>query len=520
MLRRLAVLLSVIGLLSGCVAIPLTMSAPSTTVPTLAVSATSTDTPSPTLTPSVTPIPSETPNPTATPFPPLSGTGPFLMIRRHDDTLMLYNNDGRGRRALGLPDGCRIHSYVLSRAVSPDGKWLTCYSGLFPGSDSSGSLPISLYMVSIADGTSRKVADVAMEDYQDKLQQVADELKKQFPTYYATGEDGKDWAFRSVLMDFEWNIFANAWSPDSRQLAFAAQIEGNSSDVYVYELETRALRRVEDSLRNVASIDWSPKGQYILFDNSLPGQTYTPSDMYAVKSNAELVKEPTSLTHQWFAGRRTWLSETLLLTSDGTDTAGPENLYTLDVATGKRTDFWKGTFGGFDVDFPSKTVVMTTSEFTEPQEDWGLYFFTFGGKKKKITDGYFAGVIYRGNKENYFIGLLWDNYGPGLAGSIGITSDGNVHPIDIHPGHTYVSPDLAWVLVYDETTLYLYNKEDRLIKSFDMVVSDVSWRPDSQGFFFSSAGDIYYFPISADAPVLLISQEAPNEFSVDSVWIP
>lgn len=51
---------------------------------------------------------------------------------------------------------------------------------------------------------------------------------------------------------------ALAWSPDGRYLAFAAAIDGPSTDLYVYDLSTRALRRMSDSPAETVTPAWSP----------------------------------------------------------------------------------------------------------------------------------------------------------------------------------------------------------------------------------------------------------------------
>ena len=91
---------------------------PSTTAPPLE---TQTATFTPVLT--VSPIPSSTPLPTAsltpTLFPPLAGNKPYLIFHQNypDPKLLIYDQDGRGRQTLELPDN--ENDYYYSTFAAP-----------------------------------------------------------------------------------------------------------------------------------------------------------------------------------------------------------------------------------------------------------------------------------------------------------------------------------------------------------------------------------------------------------------
>ncbi len=59
-------------------------------------------------------------------------------------------------------------------------------------------------------------------------------------------------------------IFSPAWAPDGKRIAFSA-IVGGLSDLYIYNLETRELRRLTNDVYGDMQPAWSPDGQRIAF---------------------------------------------------------------------------------------------------------------------------------------------------------------------------------------------------------------------------------------------------------------
>jgi dipeptidyl aminopeptidase/acylaminoacyl peptidase len=53
------------------------------------------------------------------------------------------------------------------------------------------------------------------------------------------------------------------WSPDGEQLAFVAARDGPSSDIYLFDLPSRRLRRLTSGPNQSASLSWSPDGRWI-----------------------------------------------------------------------------------------------------------------------------------------------------------------------------------------------------------------------------------------------------------------
>ena len=56
------------------------------------------------------------------------------------------------------------------------------------------------------------------------------------------------------------------WSPDGRYLAFIAAIDGPSSDVYSYDLQTGQINRLTDGPNQAANLSWSPDSKWIVHE--------------------------------------------------------------------------------------------------------------------------------------------------------------------------------------------------------------------------------------------------------------
>ena len=488
--------------------------------PTTAILPTKTETPLATLT--STPVP--------TSFPPLGGKPPYLVMRHNyvSPQLFIYDNDGSGRKIIDLPqNGWMRVSGKLSKIISPDGNWLAYYEGTVLGHGDPDDLPVSLHILNIKDGSTKKVADVVTEGYLAKLNEVAEQLKKVEPDYYKP-LDNRDWVAGSVASEFGWSLYSIAWSPNGRYLAFAGQIEGISSDVYVYDLETESVQRVEDTLQNVQWITWSPDGSYLIFANSHPGYVYTGSSVYSISISEYMTQNPRLLISGTWLYIGDWLSPSKLLAAQGTDTAGLFDMQTVDVTTGGIKYLWEDGFGGFVIDYETQTILFTASESAEP-ENFGIYEVSFSGERKKVLNGlYFASFFFRGGEKHRFLLTGSDYEGEIILDGdvVGLTKNNEptyLGKFDYQ--HIKISPDKSWLLMYDEEKAYLYDKNDELKNVFMISnIYSILWRPDSMGFYYSADKSLFYLDIN-NRSIRLIDQcfEEVCGFVLDngnSAWLP
>jgi hypothetical protein len=133
------------------------------------------------------------------------------------------------------------------------------------------------------------------------------------------------------------------WSPSGKYLAFTAAIDGPTSDVYVYSVETHQIHRLTDGGTIATNLRWSPDSHYILhtaaisfagFDRSLDSVWVVSNDGNVVRelySMDEISKER-FIAHEEFYG---WYSPIKYLVShsavDQPPTCFPIDIVDIDA---------------------------------------------------------------------------------------------------------------------------------------------------------------------------------------------
>lgn len=123
------------------------------------------------------------------------------------------------------------------------------------------------------------------------------------------------------------------WSPDSQSLAFAAQIDGPSSDVYIFNIEDKSIRRLVNDLENDWFIDWSPTGEKILFQNSWAATDYSPIYFYVADPNIKSIQSPNAIFGGKFWHGEGWINDNTYLIWIGGEGASPNDLRYINVKT-------------------------------------------------------------------------------------------------------------------------------------------------------------------------------------------
>jgi Tol biopolymer transport system component len=211
----------------------------------------------------------------------------------------MMDADGRGRKQFQFPDDGYI-GWDLNSSVSPDGKWLAYFTG---STDEPYDLAVNLF--NLEDERTLPIANLLAPGYPENLMQTT--LNKDL-----CPDDIPDCQAGAIPNDFENAITRTiAWSPDSKTLGFAAQIDGPSSDVYLFSLEERTIRRLVSDLENVWHITWSPNGNKVLYENFQSGN-YMTRELYIADSNILTVQSPKAVTAGPFWGME-WIDDNLLL---------------------------------------------------------------------------------------------------------------------------------------------------------------------------------------------------------------
>jgi Tol biopolymer transport system component len=155
----------------------------------------------------------------------------------------------------------------LAPALSPDGKRLVFLS-------ERSEFSIDLYLADASTGrVIRKIVETASDPHFDSIQFLSSAgdwapdnrrfvfagLSKGQPVLSIVDVDRASREEEHEFADLD-EIFNPAWSPDGRQIAFSA-LRGGLLDLYLFDLETRALRQLTNDPYADLDPEWSPDGQ-------------------------------------------------------------------------------------------------------------------------------------------------------------------------------------------------------------------------------------------------------------------
>ncbi len=434
--------------------------------------------------------------------------GPYLILEdRKDGSLSVYTEDEQAAM-IRLPIDGKISD--LRQSISPDGKWLAFFTGYVQKTGST----LALNLLSLKDGTIRKITPVLAQGYPENMRPVAEDSyrKSKEPDISSV----EDW-MNIIQIDFPYAVMHAAWSPYSRFLAFSAQIDGPSSDIYVFELETGNIRRLVDDIANASRVEWSPDGTWILFNNIIPGSIYSGLTLSVVRADSSLVHNPKNLKGFWAQGEG-WLSKKLYLMTEHGDGGEPYNIHVLNVETGQSTRIWPEIFDYFAYD-PDRQRFLVCGDPGKRTDDseikMGLYFAWLNGSRQKISEDCLTNLHYLGWKDAEF-------YGSRQGERVLVGYDGTLKKFaDLDQGNFSLSPDRKWLVFYDDQKIDMYAEPGTLIQSVtSMGASSILWKPDSTGLWIQSE-NLYFLPIPGSNPEPIpCSIENCGENLANGVWLP
>ncbi len=322
-----------------------------------------TESPVPTVQPSNTPEPTATqliPTPTLTPEPSLRTGGPYFAYFRQVDwtyQLVIMDADGVGRKIISLPpeiaDVLPVKRFDPDmKFVSPDGKWLAFYTGSagdYGKMPASGTSNLAINLLDLTTGEKQVVTPLLSKNYPDNFAEAARKLNDP----YKTAESLYD-AFNNGIAQ------AIAWSPDGMHLAFAGQMDGLSSDLYVYDVETKAIRRLSSGDDELQWINWSPDGKWIVHSSVYSVGEGMTFNVYAAAVAGTSVRSVS--TNSLYTGVDKWLDSHRYFENDSQNGPGDYGLRLVDINTGKVTRIWDGSFIGYTIDPTGKWLAVATLE--------------------------------------------------------------------------------------------------------------------------------------------------------------
>jgi hypothetical protein len=423
---------------------------------------------------------------------PLPSHGPYFAFLSDSPILNLIGANAVGRKEIPIPGDSFNPGDCFSCIISPDGQWLAYWTG-FAGEitypytplDPNANYDLRLNLLNISNGTAAVVTDLLTPDYPANFDKLMDAIVNQ-PGYDPNGSYDPEGSFLQ-------GIRSVAWSPDSRFLAFAGEMNGPSSDLYVYDVSEKTIRRLSSGLANITadgphSIRWSPDGKWIVYSSGYwwgEGMTVT---FYAARPDGSAYREyPEEETG--FAG---WLSDSVFLVTWDENGIGSSYLEGADLESGRMSTIWKCQYSDIAFDPGSSLLVSDTQPIESNPEcsTPGLYFRQLPAGFAHLVTG-LEGMIYYNTIDFLGLGDLrylvsdseWNAYSVSSAGKSTLLISEELTP--------FIAPDRRWVAFAGKGLRIMDSSGEISAQLTGIQIDDVFWRPDSKGFLFLSGSDLY-----------------------------
>jgi WD40 repeat protein len=446
-------------------------------------------------------------------MPPLPPEGPyFAFINQNDDTpvLTLLGADGIGRKDISLPEDADTGYNCSSCIISPDGEWLAFWTGTAGGYGDDNPLisgspfDLQLNLLHIPDGETTKVTDLLSPDYPVNFERNAEDVSVLAETLSESFLDG---------------IHSAVWSPDSRYLAFAGEMDGPSSDLYVYDSAEKTIRRLSSGSRNISfgarpAIRWSPDGKWIVYASTYTVGMGMTVRFYAARPDGSQAWDFPDEVTNW----QGWVSSSQFLVGEDANGPGTYGLRMADLTTGLMLMIWRCPFQSFAYDPEGRLLVLDMSgdlSFDCPNPGLSmraipsLETLLFIGPGDPAAAG---GLAFLGQGNKRFIAS-------GLAGTYAITSEGEILWLTHEILEPYISPDRRWIAFAGGgfRLMDIYGNMSELLS--DIPVSDLQWYPDSTGFLFRSGAKWYAASVPEGTVARIDGDELPSDVSERSYYL-
>ncbi len=469
------------------------------------VTASPTSTPAATVIPTITPSPAPSATPSSQPQ-----TQEHLLVTRDHEHWAVLNADGSLQRYVQIP-GIAIAD---PSDVSPDGNWLDYQSGSYEDEP----YDLSLSLLNLDDGTSQFITNLLSPDFPENIEPVVESTFQYDQSLYKDDCTSLECRRSLVKEDVAISAGISRWSPDGQLLAFAAQIDGPSTDIYIYSMQDKTIRRLTNDLQNVDRMEWSPDGKRLLYTNDIPGivhdgRTFHVTDLEG--KTFQLSYEILTNDSQWYM--HGWISNDLYLLQALYPEPGQwhfRQLVVVNAENGQLTEIWPYPTSDVVIDTNNQTIVLSFYQFffEDPIPNAppaGTYFISTNGDREKISDHVFSFVP----SSVQIIGIDHDD-----ENAYHILPDDSIKRIGagVWGFVSSSSPNKKWFFLEQrERNGYyrfsLYDDTYRQTKSWTLNedVRAASWRPDSLGIFLFTSDNIYYLSIPDGEPQLLNVEVPP-----------
>ena len=419
--------------------------------------------------------------------------------------ITIVDADGSGLANFQIPDNGYV--WNLEKSVSPDGIWVAYYTGK---AEEPYDLALNLY--NLKDKSTISIAKLISPGFPENLRSV----KVADPRLLIDCEN-ESCHLDILKRTFTYTIKSLSWSPDSKYLAFSAQIDGPSSDVYIYSTIDNSIRQIVDDLENVGWIEWSPNGSKILYTDLRPGAIYSETYIYIANPKDNNIQSPESIDGGLFWHGLGWITENFYLIFSGGEGAPPQHIRYINTLTEQVKEIWSDEAIYVTIDQQNNLVVLAQDDYLDSK---GIYIVETNGNYQKISNDFYY-LFDQQSVPNLYFGLDWLEDETNQL--VGIYSDGSIIPL-MHKGYysspPIASPDKKSIVIRSEIGLELYSDDLQLIKSWDLYPSEIIWGPNSKGFFLYDDYKVFYLSISTGELTLIDDCNSKECYPFSYAWLP
>jgi hypothetical protein len=406
--------------------------------------------------PKSTSIPSSTPIPTTDPEATFSGVGPWLVYGKStgDEGFFAANANGSGRKLVNIPED---------------------YPGRVAFSPSGFQMAYNTYASEVIDQT------LVVARFPDG--KILAEIPLFAQNWSALYGDQPGW------LETDRAVGQAKWSPGGRYLAFVGALHGPSSDLYVFDLSTKEVRRLTDGPYQVLIMDWSPDGEWVVHQSIMSFGTGAGMAGEAVWAAA---LDGSEVRHLYDAPRQQiladWVDPFRFVVYEWGVAYGLMNILRVSIKEDVpllvyegplRIEYWEDLVFSAD----QGVAVLKEGEF-EVREDGitGIYLTSirYMSEPQLVFPGIWRGISYW-EERGLFLGIEESGEVVGFRG------DGEVvfrTEVVSGEGVTIPAPKNYRFAIYNDQGVWLYDWEGKLIRQvMNRSVEEFLWGPEGRTFY-------------------------------------
>lgn len=453
--------------------------------------------------------------------PPVVGmapNGPYLAYLRLDQgqpTLFLINQDGSGGTYFPLPPDASL-PWPNIAGLSPDGTLFAYFTGsagsIFPDDRIQGPYDLKLNVMRLDQGTVLYSLPMISDEFPDNFIQSAQTQADHPPEGYE-GASVADMAFGFHQAFIDCSRYLE-WSPSGRVLAFPAQVDGLSSDLYTLDVTSGHIARLSSGPEQLCGMHWSPDGRWIVHGSANWVGMGDFITFHAARSDgAQVLSFPSS--GQEFAG---WLHPATFLTYQASNGVGEYNLRSISLPSGKITSLWPHPFADFATDPDSKFLIMGTFGGLDDASDPapGTYRLdTATLASHQVSPMPIWGLVQWKSPDYTFVGTS------PAGGTYALGNDLSPFALDSESLSPHPSPDGLYLALvsYRDAVSFLDASGHQLGTLSSLAPEELMWSPDSKGLFVLSADILYYVSMHDLQPTIVDSGFESNNFFPGFAWV-